>query len=99
MEDIRESLAYKLSLDLVKIHDGVSMSKLKEGEPLFEDLKRYDYLFGCTIRNWYEVKFTAPLFKLFDLVSLGKDNYGYTDEEYKEEIEQAFTKTNELINR
>ena len=36
MSDIRVDLANKISVDLIKMHDGLSMSKLKEGDPLFE---------------------------------------------------------------
>ena len=55
-------------------------------------------MFECTIRNWYEVKYDAPLFELFDLVNLGKDNYGLTVEEHKAEIEKAVSEIIELIN-
>ncbi len=49
----------------------------------------YNY-FEIYVRNIYELIDTEiPLFSLYDLVRLGKDNWGFDDEEYKTNKQKA----------
>lgn len=88
--DSRVELVNKISIDILHANKNSTISSI------LNIVRVYDKLLDDTLRNFYEIKMDqdVPLFTLCEYLELGKDNYGITEEEFKDEINKLL----ELFN-
>lgn len=92
MRDERVRLANRCAQLLWDKHNGLESSTIiDEAEKLFNEMD------NC-VRNFYELEDNIPLFRLSKLYTLGMDNWGYTEEEYQDELDIATEKCDKFYN-
>jgi hypothetical protein len=91
---MREALVNKISEDIVI-----------EYETNWGDIERrvgeYASLLEDEMRNFYEMQMgtgPCPLFALCYYLGTGKDNFGFTDDEFQDELDKLEEKVNEKFN-
>lgn len=84
VDDSRAEFANKILSLLYRRYNG-DLNKCIEEEDIFTGFDEH-------IRNIYELISTCiPLYALYELISYGADNYGFTEEEYEEAKERCIT--------
>lgn len=91
---MREELTNKISEEILNAKDA-------RWEEIFKKTNEYSGLLEDNIRNFYELQMEGggcPLFALCYIIKEGKDNFGYSQEEYlevlsdlEEDIEKRFS--------
>lgn len=81
--DGRSTFANRVLKLIYQKHNGNIDAAIIEAEPFFVDFKEY-------VRNIYELISTQiPLYRYYELLRDGAENYGYSEAEYEEKIEDA----------
>ena len=76
------------AIELTNAISGLILADHKDIRTIRARVNHFNKLLDDTLRNFYEIKMQqdVPLFTLCEYLELGKDNYGFTEEEYNEEI-------------
>ena len=75
-------------IQLTNAISGLILADHKDIRTIRARVKHFDSLLDDSVRNFYEIKMNneVPLFTLCDYLNLGKDNYGLTEEEYNQKL-------------
>lgn len=76
-------------VELTNAISGLILADYKDIRTIRARVKHFDSLLDDSLRNFYEIKIgnDVPLFALCDYLNLGKDNYGLTEEEYNQKLD------------